>query len=240
MDDLKFKDIIDLKQIQALMDLFLKATGIPIGIVDTEGIILIRTGWQDICMKFHRVNPATEIRCRESADYIKSHLFEGKYVQYKCKNGLWDIAVPIMVEGKHLATLFIGQFFYDDEKPDVAYFRKQAERFGFDVDKYLDALNRVQIFTHEQIGNIMDYYAEFARLLSEIGYKNLQLSRDITTLKGLLPICSGCKNIRDDKGYWNQIESYFRDHSEVEFSHSICPDCAKKLYPDLDLDFDDG
>jgi PAS domain-containing protein len=56
---------------------------------------------------------------------------------------------------------------------------------------------------------------------------------NIKTLRGLIPICASCKKIRDDKGYWNQIESYIRDHSEAEFSHSICPDCAKKLYPDF-------
>ncbi|MCA1766325.1 MAG: HAMP domain-containing protein [Desulfobulbaceae bacterium] len=55
----------------------------------------------------------------------------------------------------------------------------------------------------------------------------------IKTLSGFLPICSSCKMIRDDKGYWNQIESYIRDHSEAEFSHGICPECAKKLYPDF-------
>jgi transcriptional regulator with GAF, ATPase, and Fis domain len=53
----------------------------------------------------------------------------------------------------------------------------------------------------------------------------------IKTLRGLLPICSSCKKIRDDKGYWNQIEAYLRDHSEAEFSHGICPECLKKLYP---------
>jgi len=62
---------------------------------------------------------------------------------------------------------------------------------------------------------------------------NLQEALDnIKTLSGLLPICSNCKKIRDDKGYWNQIESYIRDHSEAEFSHGICPECAKKYYPD--------
>ena len=53
---------------------------------------------------------------------------------------------------------------------------------------------------------------------------------NIKTLKGLLPICSCCKNIRDDRGYWNQIEAYIRDHSDAEFSHSICPACAEELY----------
>jgi PAS domain S-box-containing protein len=56
---------------------------------------------------------------------------------------------------------------------------------------------------------------------------------EIKTLGGMLPICGSCKKIRDDKGYWNQIENYIRDHSEADFSHSICPDCAKKLYPEL-------
>ncbi|MEA3333013.1 MAG: response regulator, partial [Pseudomonadota bacterium] len=55
----------------------------------------------------------------------------------------------------------------------------------------------------------------------------------VKQLSGFLPICASCKKIRDDKGYWNQLESYIRDHSEAEFSHGICPDCAEKLYPEL-------
>lgn len=58
---------------------------------------------------------------------------------------------------------------------------------------------------------------------------------DIKTLTGLLPICSHCKKIRDDKGYWSQIESYIHEHSDAEFSHSICPECADKYYPEMDL-----
>lgn len=58
---------------------------------------------------------------------------------------------------------------------------------------------------------------------------------EIKTLEGILPICSSCKKIRDDEGCWNQIEAYIHRHSEAELSHSICPECAKKLYPDLDV-----
>ncbi len=54
----------------------------------------------------------------------------------------------------------------------------------------------------------------------------------VRTLSGMFPICASCKKIRDDKGYWNQIEVYIRDHSEAEFSHGICPECEKKLYPE--------
>jgi PAS domain S-box-containing protein len=56
---------------------------------------------------------------------------------------------------------------------------------------------------------------------------------NIKTLKGLLPICANCKKIRDDEGYWNQIEAYIKDRSDAEFSHGICPDCAKKVYSDF-------
>ena len=65
-------------------------------------------------------------------------------------------------------------------------------------------------------------------------YIELQKAHDeVKVLSGFLPICASCKQIRDDKGYWTQIESYIREHSEAEFSHSICPECAKKLYPDI-------
>ena len=55
----------------------------------------------------------------------------------------------------------------------------------------------------------------------------------VHTLSGLLPICSNCKKIRDDKGYWNLLEGYIQQHSEAEFTHGICPECIKKLYPEL-------
>jgi hypothetical protein len=66
--------------------------------------------------------------------------------------------------------------------------------------------------------------------------KDLREALDkIHTLRGLLPICSVCKKVRDDKGYWSQIESYVQSHSEAEFSHGICPDCAASMYPGIDL-----
>ncbi len=97
---------------------------------------------------------------------------------------------------------------------------------------------------------INEHQCELLRLLgSAIGYlyarKKAQDERqqtiqelqkalqEIKTLHGLIPICASCKKIRDDQGYWNQIEKYISERSEAEFSHSICPECTKKLYPDL-------
>ena len=64
--------------------------------------------------------------------------------------------------------------------------------------------------------------------------RRLQQALDeVKTLRGIVPICANCKKIRDDKGYWNQVEKYLSDHTEAKFSHGICPDCLEKLYPQL-------
>lgn len=55
----------------------------------------------------------------------------------------------------------------------------------------------------------------------------------IKTLRGLIPICASCKKIRNDKGYWDEIESYMMEHADVRFSHGMCPECIKKLYPQI-------
>ncbi|WP_462325794.1 response regulator [Desulfoplanes sp.] len=62
----------------------------------------------------------------------------------------------------------------------------------------------------------------------------------VETLQGILPICCFCKKIRDDKGYWNQVEAYMASHSDLKFSHGICPDCMKKNYPELYADIEDA
>lgn len=64
--------------------------------------------------------------------------------------------------------------------------------------------------------------------------------KQIKTLHGLLPMCASCKKIRDDNGYWKQIEAYLYEHSDARFSHGICPDCAKNLYPDIRIYDDEG
>ncbi len=72
--------------------------------------------------------------------------------------------------------------------------------------------------------------------MESLDKKNKELERamsEVKDLRGLLPICASCKNIRDDKGYWNQIENYLSEHSEITFTHGICPVCIKRLYPGL-------
>jgi len=77
------------------------------------------------------------------------------------------------------------------------------------------------------------YHLNIEKAEREKVIEELQEALDeVKTLSGLLPICASCKKIRDDGGYWNQIEEYFINHSDVEFSHGLCPDCVTKIYPD--------
>ena len=77
---------------------------------------------------------------------------------------------------------------------------------------------------------------ELAHVIDEREKTILNLEKaikEVKTLQGILPICASCKKIRDDKGYWSQVDTYIHEHSGTEFSHGICPDCAKKLYPEF-------
>jgi sigma-B regulation protein RsbU (phosphoserine phosphatase) len=76
---------------------------------------------------------------------------------------------------------------------------------------------------------VMDLETEVSRLAKDLA----RAANKIEKLGGLLPICSHCKKIRDDTGYWNELEKYISDHSDAEFSHAICPACLAKYYPDV-------
>jgi two-component system cell cycle sensor histidine kinase/response regulator CckA len=169
MNEYRLSDLLDLTSIQKMAEAHYRAAGMPIGIIDAlDGAILVGSGWQDICVKFHRSNPLSLLRCRESDDYIKDHLVQGEACSYKCKNGLWDIGMPIVVAGRHLATMFLGQFFYEDETPDRNYFSQQALRYGFDVDDYLAALDRVPVFTREKVDYILEYDKALTNFIADL------------------------------------------------------------------------
>ena len=110
------------------------------------------------------------------------------------------------------------------QSPIITYYRVIAMAVGLVILALLFIQYREMIRRKKAEEGRIETITELQKALSEI-----------KTLRGFLPICSHCKNIRDDKGYWNQIESYIHENSEAEFSHGICPECAKKYYPDMDL-----
>ena len=150
----KLQDLIDMAQFQVLQDRLNEIYSFPSSIIDNDGNILTATAWQDICTKFHRQNKESEKECIKSDQYIVSHLAEANpAASYCCPHGLIDNATPIIIEGEHLGNFFTGQFFL--EKPDLEFFKKQAVKYGFDQEAYLEAVRRVPIWTKEQLNSYL-------------------------------------------------------------------------------------
>lgn len=177
IETLEMADIFDVPSLQGIMDEFYKLTNIGIGILDIKGKVLVGTGWQDICTKFHRVHPETARNCLESDTILSEGIEPGTCKSYLCKNNLRDIATPIMVGGKHLGNLFLGQFLYEDEERNYALFREQARRYGFNEEEYIAAYDRMPRFGREQVDVVMRFYRQFAELVSNLSYGKVKLAR---------------------------------------------------------------
>lgn len=164
------------------------------------------------------------------------------YKHYKPEVVVTDIRMPIM-DGLTMARQikdidWAAKIIVTTAHSDTAYFLSAIET---DVDGY--AMKPLET---EQLISVIEKCVEVIecrRAAQELRKERETLIDDLQAalakvklLSGFIPICASCKKIRDDKGYWQQIEAYIRDHSEAEFSHGICPDCAKKLYPNLDLE----
>ncbi|HAN05982.1 MAG TPA: hypothetical protein DCQ25_12240 [Elusimicrobia bacterium] len=174
---LELGDILDVPELQAIMDEFYGLTKIGIGIIDMKGKVLVGTGWQEICTRFHRVNPETARNCVESDTILSDGVERGKCKSYLCKNNLRDIATPIVVGGRHLGNLFLGQFLYTDEPYNPELFREQARRYGFDEEAYVAAYERLPRFTREQVDTVMRFYTRFSELISTLSYGKIKLAR---------------------------------------------------------------
>mgnify|MGYP000882896392 FL=1 len=158
---MNFSELVDVAELQSLCESFTAITGAVTAVLDLDGNILVATGWQDICTKFHRANPMTCLRCRESDTILASQLKQGQpYNVYQCKNGLVDVAVPITIAGEHVANFFTGQFFF--KTPDKTYFMRQAKEFGFDQEAYITAMERAPVFSPEHVQSMMQFFTQLA------------------------------------------------------------------------------
>jgi diguanylate cyclase (GGDEF)-like protein/PAS domain S-box-containing protein len=180
-----FEQLVDIAQVQTLLESHNRLSGMTYTLLDPAENCLVAIGWQDICVRFHRDNPVSCVRCRESDAYIKEHLrdFDGDFIEYRCKNGMIDVAMPILIEGRHLATFFTGQFFYEDSRLEPGFFIKQAEDLGFDRDAYLDALQRVPVFSREYVRDNMIFLRNLVKVLSKCGLNNLKRNREMEERK---------------------------------------------------------
>ncbi|WP_406656527.1 PAS domain S-box protein [Methanolobus sp. ZRKC2] len=179
-------NIIDCETLQLLMDDFFRLTCIPVGIVDLRGRVLVASGWQDICTKFHRINSGTLEHCVESDLKLTQGVAAGTFRSYRCKNNMWDVVTPIVVDGSHLGNLFLGQFFFDDEDISHDTFRLQAKKYGFNEKEYLKALDKVPRWSREHVNSVMEFYTRLTDIISTLSYSNIQLSSALEERENLL------------------------------------------------------
>ncbi len=177
---LDLEEIIDVPEFQALMDDFHKLTGIGSAIVNDTGKVLVAAGWQEICTRFHRMHPESLRNCIESDIQLGGQGIPGEFRVYKCKNNMWDISTPIHVGGRHLGSMYMGQFIFAEEDPDLEVFIQQAEKYGFDQKKYLEALARVPRYSRDMVHKAMTFYTRLARIISELSFSRINLCRAIS------------------------------------------------------------
>ncbi len=180
LGELDLADIIDVPAVQSLMENFYNVTGCGGAIVDTNGKVIVGVDFKDICAKFHRCHPETQKNCIESDTILASGTTPGTFKSYQCKNGMWDMAAPIVVSGRHMGNIYFGQFFYSDEEPDEERFRNQARLYGFDEVEYIAALRRVPRYDREKVENIIIFYSRLGEMISALSFSNVSLSRTLT------------------------------------------------------------
>ena len=183
--NLDLTNLIDVQALQSMMDDLYAVSKIGFALIDLRGNVLAANGWQDICSKFHRVNPQSLWNCLESDLILTQGVSQGEFRTYKCKNNLWDIVTPVVIGNKHVGNLFSGQFFFDDEVVDKDLFAKQAERFGMDKEAYLAALDKVPRWNREKVKNLMKFYVKLAEMISKLSYGNLKLSKTLFDQKNI-------------------------------------------------------
>ncbi len=168
------RDIIDIDELKSLFENYSDITGMTTALLDLEGNVLIATNWQNSCTQFHRTNAITRDRCHESDTALAGALKKGdNYNVYQCRNGLVDIATPIIINGFHMANFFTGQFFF--KPPDMAYFSRQADELGFEKAAYLAAIREVPVYDHGTIQRHMTFLVQMAEMIGRMGLANLQV-----------------------------------------------------------------
>lgn len=175
--DLDISKVLDLQALQEMMDEFFKVTKIGFSLIDLNGNVLVGTGWQDICVDFHRKNPQTLKNCLESDLELTKGVKEGEYRVYQCRNGLIDTVTPLFIGGMHVANIFSGQFFFKGDGDNIDKFTAHAEKYGFDKKAYICAFKNVPRWDRSQVDALLVFYTKLTHMLSKKGLANLRLSQ---------------------------------------------------------------
>jgi PAS domain S-box-containing protein len=172
--ELNLADLVDAPLLKSMMDDFYELTSIPMSLLDLDGNVVVGAGWQDACTRFHRANPETCANCVASDTILAGDIPAGEMRLYRCKNGMWDAATPVMVKYLRVGNVFTGQFFFDDETVDLEFFREQARRYGFDEQEYLAAIESVPRLNRTAAETGLRFLTKLSSMISRLSISNAE------------------------------------------------------------------
>ena len=173
----------DFASVRQLLASFFDLTGVGVSIATSEGELYSSAGMTRVCFDFHRAHPESAAGCREIDRRVDDLLLatpERGYAEYRCANGLVDIALPLVVEGVRWGTLFLGQFLYDDDEVDEIALSDRARRLGWDVADYLAAISEVPRYSRSRVSELMSFFSSLGRIVASLAnaaFKERVLSR---------------------------------------------------------------
>ncbi len=181
-EELKAEDLLNAEDLQTLLAHFCDAVGVASAISDLKGNLLAFANFRRACTQFHRAGEVSAQRCAESDAILGSRLEEGQdFTIYQCKNGLTDAAAPLIIDGKHLANILIGQFHL--KEPDLEFFRRQARDLGYDEEDYLASIKEVPMMSEEKLPSILGFLSGFAKIVGTLTLDRIRASRAAEDLK---------------------------------------------------------
>lgn len=180
--DININDHFDFKRLNLVLESFNQATGFVTAILDLKGNVLSKSGWREVCTDFHRINNETKQACKKSDTLLASKMGEGEnYHAYSCLNGLVDVVVPIIINEKHFANLFTGQFFFTE--PSLDFFKKQAVKYNFDKNSYLRAVKKVPVVSEAKVQKIMKVLVQIIEMISDLTVEKMEQEKLNNLLK---------------------------------------------------------
>jgi len=166
-------DILDVRSLQGLLEGFCQSVGVAAAITDPEGEVLAAARGQQAWTEFHPVHPGAGGRCVESYADPAGRPQEGQaFCVYRGKDGLMEAAGPIVVEGRRLANVFIGQFL--SGPPDLEFCRQQARQLGVEEVEYLAAIREVPIISEARLAHMLGFLSGFTRLLGSLSMERFR------------------------------------------------------------------
>lgn len=156
MDANSLKKAVDKDSLLKAFRRISRRSNVFIGLFDLDHNVIAATEQQALCLNFHSKDPNLAAGCRDTGEYLEERVEGGVQAQRQCMSGLWDIAVPITMDGEQVARLFVGQFFYQDAPPDTGLFRRWAQDYDLPMERYLKALRRVPVLSTDAVKSIVD------------------------------------------------------------------------------------